>query len=320
MVEQQSETISTRNASHASTPGDPQISVVIPSYDPGEDIKRCLHSVLAQQTSVSYEVIVVDSSEKDCTETWEQTFHSVRFIHLTQRAFPGTARNLGARKAVGEYVTFTDTDCVVDAHWVQEIWQAHQRGYHVVGGSVANGTPDSYVGTAEYLLEFNEINPWMPGREVQILPSCNLSVRKKLFEKCGYLEDAEKGSDTLFCVKVTSHGFKIYFTPKAIVTHHNRCVPKKYLNNQRALGRGSAGIRMKTDRPGAVLTKLPFLIPIIPGLRSLAIAKRLLGSRLGLFGKFCWHYPLILAGLWTYTSGFWEGYKKDKQSNSGVLK
>lgn len=312
MFKQQSGRISERSASHASTPGDPQISVVIPSYNPGEDIKRCLHSVLAQQTSVIYEVIVVDSSEKDCTEAWEQTFHSVRFIHLTQRAFPGTARNLGARKAVGEYVTFTDTDCVVDAHWVQEIWQAHQRGYHVVGGSVANGTPDSYVGTAEYLLEFNEINPWMPTREVQVLPSCNLSVHKNVFEKCGYLEDVEKGSDTSFCVKVTSHGYKIYFTPKAIVTHRNRQVFEKYLSNQRALGRGSAGIRMKTNRPGAFLTKFPFLIPFIPGLRSLAIARRLLCSRLGLFGEFCWHYPFILAGLWTYTSGFWEGYKNDK--------
>lgn len=303
-----------QNQTASATAAAPQISVVIPSYNPGEDIKRCLSSVTAQQTSVSYEVIVVDSSEKDFTAEWQAAFPGVRFIHLSQRAFPGTARNHGAREARGEYVTFTDTDCVIDADWVEEIWQAHQRGHQVVGGSVDNGTPESYVGTAEYLLEFNEMNPWMPSREVQALPSCNLSIHKKVFEKCGYLENAEKGSDTLFCVKVTSHGFKIFFTPKAKVTHRNRCVAAKYFNNQKALGRGSAGIRMKTNRPGAFLTKFPFLIPLIPGLRSLAIGKRLLRSRLGLFGKFCWHYPLIFAGLWSYTSGFWEGYRKAKRS------
>ncbi len=316
MAKQQTQT-TPANAAHSNAREAPKLSVVIPSYNPGEDIKRCLSSVLAQQTRLAYEVIVVDSSEKDFTAEWQKAFPSVRFIHLTTRAFPGTARNLGAREAAGEYVTFTDTDCMIDAHWVEEIWRAHQRGYQVVGGSVDNGTPDSYVGTAEYLLEFNEMNPWMPGREVQALPSCNLSIHKKVFAKCGYLEDAEKGSDTLFCVKVTSHGFKIYFTPKARVTHRNRRVREKYLNNQKALGRGSAGIRMKTKRPGAFLTKFPFLIPLIPALRSLAIGKRLLRSRLGLFGKFCWHYPLIFAGLWSYTSGFWEGYKKAKMN--GVL-
>ncbi|MGH7496482.1 MAG: glycosyltransferase family 2 protein [bacterium] len=284
------------------------ISVVIPSYNPGKEIHACLASLWQQKVAIGYEVIVVDSSEQEQTEQWQKAYPGLRVIHLEKRTYPGAARNIGARAARGSIVTFTDTDCRTDPRWLEKIWEAHQKGYDVVGGSVVNGTPGNYIGTAEYLLEFNEMNPWMKPREVSALPSCNLSIRRSVFSVCGYLEDAEKGSDTLFCSKVIAHGLKIFFTPAAKVFHVNRCRLKKYLRNQKALGRGACGIRLKARRHGAFLIKYPVLISLIPLMRAVAISRRLLHSRWRLFGEFLWHFPLILVGLVAYTAGFIAGY------------
>jgi len=287
----------------------PEISVVIPSYNPGKDIYHCLDSVTRQEISIPYEIIVVDSSESDLSAQWQKEYPEVTFMHLSSRTFPGTARSIGVEKARGRIITFTDTDCVADSEWLKNIWEAHQQGYQVVGGSVGNGTPGSFVGTAEYLLEFNEVNPHRKAREVEVLPSCNLSIDRRIFDRYGLLENPEKGSDTLFCYKVVSHGIKIFFTPEARILHRNRRTLRKYLLNQQALGRGSAGIRSKTKRHGSFLVKFPFLIPFVPLFRTGAISFRLLRSQLRLFGSFLWHYPLILLGLCAYTLGFLQGLR-----------
>lgn len=41
------------------------ISVIIPVYNPGNLIKRCLDSILAQRGSYTYEVLMVDDGSTD---------------------------------------------------------------------------------------------------------------------------------------------------------------------------------------------------------------------------------------------------------------
>ena len=283
------------------------VSVVIPSYCPKEDLFQCLKSVYNQSLDIPYEVIVVDSSPEDPTPRIHAMFPDVHVYHLKERTLSGRARSMGAARARGDVVFFTDTDCVVDRDWLKELWQNHQSGYLVAGGSVVNNTPDSYVGTTEYLLEFNEMNPWVKAGEVRALPSCNLAVNQQIFKSVGYFPDFLKGEDTIFCENVISRGEKIYFNPKAKIAHTNRKQYAKYVKNQVALGEGSAEARRWTKRPGHFLIKMPFLLPLVPVYRTLVIAKRLIVSRPGLFFSYLYHYPLILIGLIAHTWGFIRG-------------
>ena len=285
----------------------PYISIVIPSYCPDEDIYNCIESIMDQNYKRSFEIIVVDSSPLDPGFEIKKRFPGVEVIHLKRRTLPGKARSIGASKARGEIVFFTDSDCIVDRDWLKILLNTHKDGYPVAGGSVVNGTPDSIVGTTEYLLEFNEINPWASQGEVRALPSCNLSVDRRIFESVGYFPDFMKGEDTLFCEKIILQGEKIYFQPEARIIHKNRTVFIRYIKNQVALGEGSAEARRREKLHGYFLIKYPFLIPFIPVYRTLIISKRLLESRWKLLIIFIALYPLIFLGLLAHTWGFIRG-------------
>ena len=84
---------------------------------------------------------------------------------------------------------------------------------------------------------------------------------------------------------------------------------KKYLQNQYDIGFGGAQVRKLENQKGAILVKVPLLIPLIPAARTLLIGKRFLKHDKKLFLQFLKVYPLILLGMFAYTKGFWDGRK-----------
>lgn len=90
-----------------------KVSVVIPVYNTGEDLSRCVDSVLAQ-TLDDFEVIFVDDGSDDGTERrldeLAAEHHRVRVIHLRPSGGPGGPRNAGIDAARGDYVYFLDDD------------------------------------------------------------------------------------------------------------------------------------------------------------------------------------------------------------------
>lgn len=296
-----------KTARRVPRPGKPDVSVVIPSYKPGDSVLRCLDAVKRQSARLSAEVIVVDSSPEPVDEMIHRRHPDVTVVQLAKRTLPGRARSIGGRMARGRVVCFTDTDCVPDEGWLDRLWKTVNGGTRVAGGSVVNGTPRSAIGTAEYLLEFNEINPGMPGREIGALPSCNLAVERPVFDAVGGFPDFMKGEDTIFCDRALALGNRIRFVPEARITHMNRTGFAHFLRNQTALGEGAAETRRRTRRHGHFLIRWPVLVVLIPAFRTAAIGLRLLKSDRGLFLRYLGLYPLIFLGLLWYTWGFIRG-------------
>jgi len=289
------------------------VSVIVPSYNSRALITNCLRSILQQKTKCNYEVIVVDSSKDRTSNLIKRTFPSVKVIELKHRTYPGKARNIGIKNSKGQIIVFTDTDCVVTQDWLENIIQAHKKkeGPRVIGGAVCNGTPKNFVGSAEYLLEFNEFTPALPEGEARLLPTCNVSFRREIFEEHGYLDNIIKGSDTLFSRRIVDRGEKIYFTPDFKVYHKNRTNLIKFLKNQYELGLGSAQARKRKEMRGSILVKVPILIPFIPIKRLLGIGERLLHQNKRLFFYFIMTIPFIIVGLLSYTWGFLRGAIRD---------
>ena len=61
------------------------VSVVIPSYNSRGTIRACLESVLGQETELTYEVLVADSSDDGTDEIIRADFPGVRLIHSRER-------------------------------------------------------------------------------------------------------------------------------------------------------------------------------------------------------------------------------------------
>ena len=106
----------------------PLVSVIIPVFNASGYVVSALKSVFAQ-TSTDYEVILVNDGSSD-TEILEKAIepYSSRLTYLKQEnRGPSAARNLGIRKARGEWLAFLDSDDVWLPHYLEEQFRFLRR-------------------------------------------------------------------------------------------------------------------------------------------------------------------------------------------------
>ncbi len=84
-----------------------RFSIIIPNYNKGQYINECLSSVF-NQSYKNVEIIVIDDGSTDNSLEEIKKF-DVKF-YTTNRLQAGGARNLGIKKAKGEYIIFLDSD------------------------------------------------------------------------------------------------------------------------------------------------------------------------------------------------------------------
>jgi glycosyltransferase involved in cell wall biosynthesis len=112
----------------------PQVSVVIPTYNRSGLLRKTLHQLTRQDLAVDdYEVIVADDGSSDDTKTVVEEF--AELMHTGYHYQPdlgfraGTARNCGAQLATGEVLVFLDTGAVPGPQFLRSHLAAH-RGEH----------------------------------------------------------------------------------------------------------------------------------------------------------------------------------------------
>jgi glycosyltransferase involved in cell wall biosynthesis len=87
------------------------ITVIIPTYNRDDTIKRAIDSVL-NQTYKNLELIIVDDGSTDNTKDVIKKYLKDKRIRYFYKQNKGvsSARNLGIKKANGEYIAFLDSD------------------------------------------------------------------------------------------------------------------------------------------------------------------------------------------------------------------
>ena len=99
----------------------PLVSVIIPVYNCEEYIGECIDSV-AEQTYDNIEIIVVNDGSKDESENIiedkKKRYRNILYYKQRNKGV-SAARNLGIKKARGEYITFVDGDDLVGKYLVE---------------------------------------------------------------------------------------------------------------------------------------------------------------------------------------------------------
>ena len=94
----------------------PKISVIIPVYNILDWLERCVQSV-CRQTYKNLEILLVDDGSTDGTgklcDSLAEKDSRIRVFHK-ENGGSSSARNLGMRKATGDYVGFVDSDDYID--------------------------------------------------------------------------------------------------------------------------------------------------------------------------------------------------------------
>ena len=112
-----------------------KISVIIPTLNSAEKIDTCLQAVFSQSIE-PHEVIIVDAHSKDSTIEKANKF-PVK-IFLQDYGACGAARQIGLENATGEYVAFTDSDCIPSTDWLKNLVSGFNEHIVGVGGGIKN--------------------------------------------------------------------------------------------------------------------------------------------------------------------------------------
>lgn len=288
-----------------------QISVVIPSYNQPDTISQCLESVLKQDFTGVYEVVIVDSSIAKYQEIIAgicEVDERVRLIKLKQQTYPGAARNVGIKEAKGEVIALIDSDCVAHESWLSNIAKNMEENI-IATGVIENGTQDSVYGTCSFLVEFNHfLAPSQHKKEVHAAATCNFAAKKEVFEKVGYFTDDRAFEDMLFCTKFKKMGGAIYQFRDIRISHVNKTDLKKIAANQKMLGFYSAKVRKQHQMPPQAVFNYPVLAFGLLGFRYLSILSRVIKSKH--FLSFVLYNPIIIYLLIQWSIGFYNGAKE----------
>lgn len=101
----------------------PKHSIIVPAYNTGEAIRKCIDSIISQ-TFPDWELIIVDDGSKDATpaiiDEYARKDGRIRAIHIPNGGV-SNARNVGIEQAKGEYVMFVDSDDWIEPDYLQQV-------------------------------------------------------------------------------------------------------------------------------------------------------------------------------------------------------
>ncbi len=259
-------------------------------------IEQCLNSVLQQELDYPFEVIVVDGGSTDSTTDKVQQY-SVRLIKDNNGTI-AHSRNVGIYSAMGEYIAFTDSDCVVEKNWLKSLINEIQSspniaavgGPNLVGdadppfGKVvgymqgtffgSGGSPQSYtMGSAQY---------------VYSLPNCNAMYKKSVFIEETFDSSFNVGEDCELNFRLNQRGYSFLYIPHIIVWHHRSKNIKKFFEKMYSYGYAMGKVSKKHKKLVRWFAPLP----------SIALIALILG--LLLIGTFPIIALPILASLFVY--------------------
>ena len=246
----------------------PQFSVIVPTFDRLEALDRCLGALAAQDIARErFEVVVVNDGGAVSPRTVVDRHRHALDVHLFEQvnAGPAAARNAGAAAARGEYLVFTDDDCLPEQGWLSALARSAARDPGLAIGGRVVSLPDHgiYSHASQSLIDFLYSYYNAPGEHGRFFITSNLAFPAARFREVGGFDvtfPLAAAEDRDLCDRWREQGGVIVYDDQAIVRHSHaldlRSFCRQHLNYGRGAyylhrareRRGVAPIRLETDR------------------------------------------------------------------------
>lgn len=224
--------------------GDPKVSIIIPTCDHIDLLRKCVESIEEKTTYSNYEIILVENNSKQI-ETFDYykellaKYNNIKVIYWTKEFNYSAINNYGVKEAAtGEHILLLNNDTeVISPKWLEEMLMYSQRkdvgavgaklyyaddtiqhGGVIIGkGGVAGhmfygvpGDDTGYMGRLWY------------AQDVSAVTAACMMVRRDVWDQLGGLteEFPVAFNDIDFCMRVRKLGYLIVWTPYAELYHY----------------------------------------------------------------------------------------------------
>lgn len=208
-------------------------SIIILTYNSGNDIDDCIRSIL-NQTYKNIEIIAVDNASTDNTvKLLKSQYPEVNVIETGANLGYAAGNNVGIEKAKGDYIIVINPDTVTDPDWLSELLKPFETNPDVsitvskillfdkkeLINTCANHT--HFTGL-DFCRGLNEpASEYQHYEYVGTISGCSFAMRREAIKKINgfdpdfflYMEDVD------ISWRARLEGFKIMFVPTSIIYH-----------------------------------------------------------------------------------------------------
>lgn len=221
---------------------DSKVSIIIPTRDRVELLRRCVTSIIEKTEYNNYEIVIVDneSGEEGTLRYLDklEKYPNIRIIRFDGEFNFSAANNLGAEHATGEVLLFLNNDVeILENDWLEEMvrW-AEREEVGIVGAKLLYPNGDIQHAGVIIGMQGHASHVFMGSLEKQTGPfgsvdwyrdysavtgAC-MMIREELFDRLGGFDEGYQlvFSDVELCKRIEGAGHRIIYNPFVRLRHH----------------------------------------------------------------------------------------------------
>lgn len=294
----------------------PHFSIVVPTYNRPQQLNRCLEALVElRYPSDRYQIILVDDGSQTPLDNVVGPFlekaANVALIRQ-QNAGPAAARNAGAQQASGEYIAFTDDDCMPTADWLHQLAISLQAAPEaMVGGRTLNALPNNLYSSASQALIDYLYSYYSSATQGIFFASNNIAMSRAQFLSIGGFDVSfplAAAEDRNLCACWQQAGYPMRYAPNATIQHAHGLSLKSFWQQHFGYGRGAFCFHQAQSRRSQQPIKVEPL-KFYTDLFTYPLRQKETRSPLGMSSLF------FLSQVATTTGFFWERLTASSVSN-----
>ncbi len=227
----------------------PTVSVVIPTFNRGAILSRCLDSLFNQTYPKGrYEIIVINDGSKDSTEDVLREYEKKApcgFIWITQKNQGiASATNAGISRSSADFICFTGDDCITENDWITNLMRGFiDDSIGAVGGRIESYRPTTSL--QRYVEESQILNQKKYMLHNKLITGNAAYHRHILTNINGFDNFLVACVDVDVSIKTQLLGYKLNYEPSALVYHDHPDTLKGLLYRSCRNGKGLVQLHKK---------------------------------------------------------------------------
>jgi GT2 family glycosyltransferase len=233
---------------------DPEVSVVIVTWNGRRYLDDCLSAVAAQD-GVRCETILVDNASGDGTVDYvRKRFPSVRVVPLPENRGFAAGNNAGAHEARAPLLAFLNNDTIAAPEWLRTLRAGLEptSGFALVTSrivymhdpQVIDSAGDGYLRSGGAFKRFHGMRASDASQPAEVFGVCGAAcmMPKAVFNELGGFDEHFFASheDVDLSFRARLRGYRVRYVPDAVIRHHGsatlgRLSPRAVFYGQRNL-------------------------------------------------------------------------------------
>lgn len=223
------------------------ISIVIVNWNTGELLYNCVESIVKNNKTINYEIIIVDnnSSDRSC-DNIERDFKNVKIIYSKENLGFSKGNNLGIEEAQGKYLLLLNPDTLILDNSIEKVYNKlieYNNKRILMGVRLLNKDKTLQLSSCKFYNIRNSIfstyvvsnDDHYKTHETDWVMGAFMMINKDFYNEIGKLNETYfmYSEDMELCYKVKENGGRVIFYSDAEIIHLYNQSGKNKFNKKR---------------------------------------------------------------------------------------